>query len=488
MFKAGSSIAQSHWPEQSLAWFSQCKKAEPLKQKKEEVKPVDPGSQGDDPGEDPSTTHDVYAFFEDDPEYLYDQGERENGENLGVLDVSDMFYEQGVVITGWNMYSFEDFFSGGEPKTVDVDAEISAEDPEFIVLTPIYEELNSKHVNLWLNKNMYNFGKDVLIGEFDVWEGGYQCISKTPLPDADALEGFDVLYYGDNPNLVSKAGVTLEAWVNEAESEDGQVGFFPDDFVDYDELPEGDEIDLYGLWYDPVVYGVTYHANRSSSDDYVIEMGQFSDDGTTLTIDEIDESDEGMQNAGYSFKGWNTAADGSGEWVTAGEKVELAQLGLGDRAEYVQDLEQLANLQVQETPIYDDAEGTGTETDTPAGEFESLLESKYTAHLYAQWRKLPTWKRLTGKTRYDTMASIVSEGFESSRYAVLATGENFPDALAGAALMARNGSALLLVKDQSSPTVAHLAAKKLDVESGYFLGGTKAIPVDLADYIAEATK
>ena len=62
------------------------------------------------------------------------------------------------------------------------------------------------------------------------------------------------------------------------------VGFLPDDFIDYEALPDGDTVDLYAAWYDPVVYGVTYHANRSQSDSYTVEDAQFSDDGgNTLT-------------------------------------------------------------------------------------------------------------------------------------------------------------------------------------------------------------
>ena len=42
--------------------------------------------------------------------------------------------------------------------------------------------------------------------------------------------------------------------------------------------------------------------------------------------------------------------------------------------------------------------------------------------------------RLAGADRYETMAKIVEQGFGSSDWAVVATGDDFPDALCGAAV------------------------------------------------------
>ena len=62
---------------------------------------------------------------------------------------------------------------------------------------------------------------------------------------------------------------------------------------------------------------------------------------------------------------------------------------------------------------------------------------------YAQ----PDVRRLGGANRYETMARIVEEGFASSPWAVVATGSNYPDALAASALAgAKNCPVILAAK------------------------------------------
>ncbi len=389
MYKAGSSIPQSHWPEQSLAWFAQCKPNSPYTKPLDEVKGKQEAKAASTDGdalkaEAGITVHEVYSSFPEEPESLYDNGLRTNGEIVGIMDMPDSYYDESILVTSWNMYSLEDFFDGKPPlKTVSEDYEIGENDPEYIVLTPNVETVASKHINLWLNKAMTGFDKDVLIGEFDVYDGGYHYIAYTSLPEGVSDEGFDVLYYGDNPNLVTKEGVTLQGWVTEAEDEDEMTGFLPDDFLDYDSLPEGDVVDLYAAWLDPLVYNVRYHANRSDSDDYVVDDVQFTTDDSKLEITGLSEDDEGMKNSSKSFVGWNTMPDGSGTWVATGEQATLDQLNLGTRGQYAQDLQALADLQTEESPSYN-TEDTDSNP-TAADAFETDLEEKYTADLYAQW-------------------------------------------------------------------------------------------------------
>lgn len=296
----------------------------------------------------------------------------------------DSYYNESILVTSWNMYSLEDFFDGKPPlKTVSEDYEIGGSDPEYIVLTPNVETVASKHVKLWLNKAMTGFDKDVLIGEFDVYDGGYYYIAYTPLPEGISDEGFDVLYYGDNPNLVTKEGVTLQGWVTESEDEDDMTGFLPDSFLDYEHLPESDDVDLYAIWLDPLVYNVRYHANRSDSDDYVVDDAQFTTDDSKIEITGLSEDDEGMQNFGKTFVGWKTMPDGSGTWIATDEQATLDQLNLGTRGQYAQDLQALADLQVEESPAFytEDTDPNPTAAD----KLEADLEAKYTADLYAQW-------------------------------------------------------------------------------------------------------
>lgn len=86
-----------------------------------------------------------------------------------------------------------------------------------------------------------------------------------------------------------------------------------------------------------------------------------------------------------------------------------------------------------------------------------------------------SWKRLSGEGRYDTMAEIVKEGFESSEWAVVAYGQNYPDALAAASLAGyRNCPVILTARDSLSPQ-AKSELKRLGVKNAYVMGGTAAV-------------
>lgn len=99
--------------------------------------------------------------------------------------------------------------------------------------------------------------------------------------------------------------------------------------------------------------------------------------------------------------------------------------------------------------------------------------------------------RLAGADRYETSAKIakwaMSNGLSLARPSV-ATGQNYPDALAGAALAGSKGSVLLLADKTSDPTVALLSSRKSSVASGYFFGGTSAVTPALASHIEKVTK
>src|SRR3954464_876083 len=83
--------------------------------------------------------------------------------------------------------------------------------------------------------------------------------------------------------------------------------------------------------------------------------------------------------------------------------------------------------------------------------------------------------RLEGKNRYETAAAIALHTFSSSSIAVLATGENFPDALAGNYLAGALNAPLLLVRRDDVTDATRLALAALHVTKVYVLGGDAAI-------------
>jgi putative cell wall-binding protein len=89
--------------------------------------------------------------------------------------------------------------------------------------------------------------------------------------------------------------------------------------------------------------------------------------------------------------------------------------------------------------------------------------------------------RVAGSSRYETAALIAETWFSPQpTLALVATGTNFPDALAGAALAGRLSSPILLVAPTSIPAPAsdaldYLAPPEIDV-----LGGTSAVSSGVA--------
>jgi putative cell wall-binding protein len=104
-----------------------------------------------------------------------------------------------------------------------------------------------------------------------------------------------------------------------------------------------------------------------------------------------------------------------------------------------------------------------------------------------------TYTRLGGEHRFETsvlIAEYAAAHSEALDYdgILVATGNNFPDALAGGAFAGSKGSVLLLTAD--SPTgrsvLSFVTTHKLDIGGGFFLGSSVVIPDALAASFAQA--
>jgi putative cell wall-binding protein len=87
----------------------------------------------------------------------------------------------------------------------------------------------------------------------------------------------------------------------------------------------------------------------------------------------------------------------------------------------------------------------------------------------------PVVKRLAGPDRYKTAVAASVEGWASSQYVVIATGESFPDALVGAPLAHAHGAPLLLVPRGSLPASVSAEITRLSATKAIILGGTGAV-------------
>ena len=91
--------------------------------------------------------------------------------------------------------------------------------------------------------------------------------------------------------------------------------------------------------------------------------------------------------------------------------------------------------------------------------------------------KNPVVGRLSGTTRIDTANAISSQGWTSSTYAVIASGANYPDALAGIPLAAARNCPILLTFSASTGLESTVVSElnRLGVKKVYLLGGEYVI-------------
>lgn len=94
-------------------------------------------------------------------------------------------------------------------------------------------------------------------------------------------------------------------------------------------------------------------------------------------------------------------------------------------------------------------------------------------------------QRLSGDSRYKTMRSI-AESYSSGKISnvLVASGENFPDALSASVLSKKYDAPILLVsKTDWQDALAYIQAHLVDGGSVYILGGTGVVPVAFEDTV-----
>ena len=90
---------------------------------------------------------------------------------------------------------------------------------------------------------------------------------------------------------------------------------------------------------------------------------------------------------------------------------------------------------------------------------------------------LTGWQQLAGSSRYETMRAIVRQGFESSDWAVIATGHNYPDALAASALAGTKKAPIILTDGRKATlgAAAKAEVERLGVRSVFIVGSEGSV-------------
>ena len=99
------------------------------------------------------------------------------------------------------------------------------------------------------------------------------------------------------------------------------------------------------------------------------------------------------------------------------------------------------------------------------------LSLSFSINVYAS----STTNRISGLNRYATSASVALAGWQQSDYAVLANGEDFPDALSAAPLAKKYNAPILLTQKNVLPTETTNTLQQLKVKNVFVVGGTGVV-------------
>lgn len=83
--------------------------------------------------------------------------------------------------------------------------------------------------------------------------------------------------------------------------------------------------------------------------------------------------------------------------------------------------------------------------------------------------------RISGKDRYETSIEVSRRIYPYAKYAIVASGENFPDALIGGTLASQILAPIFLTNKTSIREETLQEIRRLDVEEIFILGGTAAV-------------
>ncbi|WFF73249.1 InlB B-repeat-containing protein [Proteiniclasticum sp. QWL-01] len=257
-------------------------------------------------------------------------------------------------------------------------------------------------------------------------------------------------------------------------------------------MPAGG-LTLYAQW-TAAQQTITYDSNTGSG----TMADTTGDTGASVMLRE-----NTFTKAGYTFTGWNTAADGSGTGYADKASITMPAGGLTLYAQWTA---------AQQTITYDSNTGSGTMADTTGdtGASVTLRENTFTKAgytftgwntaadgsgtgyadkasitmptggltLYAQWtaaQQTITYEVIAGANRYDTAALISKQLNDSADTVILTTGKDFPDALSAGPLAVQVNAPILLCEVNKIPTETMTEINRLGASKVIILGGLKVI-------------
>ena len=103
-------------------------------------------------------------------------------------------------------------------------------------------------------------------------------------------------------------------------------------------------------------------------------------------------------------------------------------------------------------------------------------------------QRLASVKRIGGADRYETASALVDQVWGASRTVYVASGADYPDALAGGAAAAGQGAPVLMTRPNGLPKATAATMRRLKPSRVVVLGGTGAVSKKVAGQIASTLK
>lgn len=150
--------------------------------------------------------------------------------------------------------------------------------------------------------------------------------------------------------------------------------------------------------------------------------------------------------------------------------------------------EELEGIDPSTLVVYKQGDDGGVTTLNGNFDWANNTISVSTSHLckfYLMGKEGISTQRLFGENRYATAAAISAEGWETSDTVIVASGENFPDALAGAALAGDKMAPVLLTMKNRLPSETLSEIKRLKTKTIYILGGEDTISKTVEEQLSD---
>jgi uncharacterized repeat protein (TIGR02543 family) len=155
---------------------------------------------------------------------------------------------------------------------------------------------------MWTNDNAHNV----------TYSGNGNTGGSVPTDSTKYKAGHIITVIGNTGTLV-KTGFAFAGWNTRADGS-GTV------YTQGDTFTMGtSDITLYANWSANPTYTVTYNANSATSGDVPVDTTNY-ETGYSVTV--LNNSGN-LERTGYTFTGWNTAADGSGTTYTFGQEFNM---------------------------------------------------------------------------------------------------------------------------------------------------------------------